>query len=126
MALRIQRTKLGRDKHDRLFKTELKVVHGHPGLKLRTAEEIQFYKQRMGLPDTVEGKRDISMQLYLPHDVTNVSRYFYDSRNIPLYKDHCNRILKYYYASTPDADSFSLYGDESDQEMRGHDDAASV
>ena len=120
LALRFQRARIGRDKADRLFKQELKFVHKHPGLKMRTFEEIQEYKQKMGLPDFVEAKRDISMQLYLPHDVTKVSRYFYNPDNVPGFVEHCRRIVKHQYETARQLDSFSTYEYESEQEEHPH------
>lgn len=56
------------------------------------------------------------MQLYLPHDTTCVSRYFYDSNNLQGYKAHCNKILKHRYELASHLDTFSSYGDESEEE----------
>ena len=76
----------------------------------------------MGVWDLVEAKRDMSMQLYLPHDVTNVLHYFYDSRNKPGYKQHCSRILKYYYESaTSQVESFSTFDEDSDHDHAADD-----
>ena len=73
----------------------------------------------MSMPETIDGKRDSLMQLYIPHDITNVRCHFYEQDNSHLYRHFCTKIVQHFHKVSKDMDSLSVYDDESDEEYYG-------